>query len=215
MPSPRIRLFDAMHISVFTLEIANKSSSSFIGPDSDVKFGTLQEDIDKLQIREADNLDELIALAWRLEMRDLTDEEIKLFKKIVRVTGRLFQWEESIDEEMSPKLLDIVNVYMRALYAHMDREWEAIDIEDEVPFYEFPQNILTGKLLSVFGFSIQHIESAFRSSAPNVNFYNKFYNDNCAAYETVSSRMRYKSIKLKTFHSGSDFQLFQLPVVDF
>lgn len=218
MPSPRTRLFDAMNISIFTLEIANKSSSSFIGPDSDVKFGSLQEDINKLQIREAENLDELISLAWRLEMKRLTDEEIKLFKKIVRITSKLFQWEEKIEEEISPQLLETINVYIRALYAHMDSEWQALDdIEEKVPFYKFSQNLLTGKLFSIFGFGLQHIEGTFRSSAPNADVYNKLDNDNCvvSSRKFTYSGLRYNNVKLKKFHTDRDCQCLQVPVVDF
>lgn len=73
-------------------------------------------------------------------MKRLTDEEIKLFKKIVRITSKLFQWEEKIEEEISPQLLETINVYIRALYAHMDSEWQALDdIEEKVPFTSFPK----------------------------------------------------------------------------
>ncbi|KAI5969680.1 hypothetical protein CANMA_001343 [Candida margitis] len=99
----------------------------------------------------------------------------------------------------------------------MDHVWQAIELEGKVPFCSFAQNLLTGKLLSIFNLNLQDIDRKQRTSPPNPEVYNDLGEENCVIETDYvnHSGLSFKYIKLKEFYTNKDCQWLQVPVFDF
>ncbi|KAI5957890.1 hypothetical protein CANMA_004373 [Candida margitis] len=143
---------------------------------------------------------------------------IDQFSKTLLRSVKILQLDEPpIKNVLSEELSRVINIYIRSMYSYMDNIWQNIIQEDKAAFYEFPQNILSLKILSLFNLDLQIMKELPSSMVPNKAAYNVMNQKTCkiCCKEVNEPGFSFGELYLRAFFTNKDCQCVQIPVVGF